>query len=373
MFTVIIVEDEKPILNLMEHVIGQNPKFSIKGAFTSPLEALARLPELRPDVAFLDVEMPKMNGLELAQKINDMSDQTIIIFTTAHAQYALDAFRVHAFDYILKPVTPKEIERITKRLVKQQRVAAPVKERMQHARIRCFGGFEVRNREGDIVRFPTRKTEELFAYFLCHPEQDISKWRLADLLWPDMETERVSHNLHNTMYRLKKLLKEHHLGMEIQKTSEGYMLDTSGLMYDVLAFLRYDLFFGEGSGDVEQAEQLCALYKGSLLERKGYLWKATLEEGYFKQYTMLVDRLTKHDLAKREWTRAEQRLDAYLSLYPLQEEMNLALMKVFAARGNKEKIARHYVRFEAAYHQELGMELPGKIRSWVRANLDKGE
>lgn len=362
MFNIVIVEDEKPILDLMKFVIGQNPHYKILGAFTNPLEALERMQELRPDVAFLDVEMPKMNGLELAQKMNETLEDTRIVFTTAYTHYALDAFKVYAFDYILKPVTPAAIERITNRLVKQYGSIAVVDQKRQQVSVKCFGGFEVRNPEGAQVRWPTRKTEELFAYFLCNPEQDVSKWQLADLFWPDMDEERASHNLHNTIYRLKKMLKEHDIGMDILKTNEGYMLDVSNQTYDVLEFLRIDCSLAEEiHGD--KAEYLCSLYKGPLFDKKDYLWKIPLEESFGKWYTSLMFNLVQQDIAEKEWKKAERKLDLYLSLYPLHEGMNQALIDLYANNGSKEQAANHYLRFETIYRQEVGMELPEEMRA----------
>jgi two-component system LytT family response regulator len=124
LFKTVIVEDEIPTLNLMKRVIGQVPYFTITGAFTSSLEALSRLPDLQPDVAFLDVEMPRMNGLQLAEKINEASKHTKIIFMTEHKHYALNAIKVYAFDYILKPVTPTVIEQVASRLLKRHRLVA---------------------------------------------------------------------------------------------------------------------------------------------------------------------------------------------------------------------------------------------------------
>lgn len=368
MFHTIIVEDEKPILDLMKYLIGHNPCYTISGTFTNPLEALACLHELKPDVAFLDVEMPKMNGLELAQKINELSEHTRIIFTTAYKEYALEAFKVYAFDYILKPVTKAAIERVTDRLIKQKRPAAPEDIKVLPASIRCFGGFDIRNPAGEPVRFQTRKTEELFAYFLCHPGREINKWYLADLLWSDME-ERALHNLHNTIYRLKKMLKENEMGMDIQKTNEGYMLETANRMYDVLAFQQFDFSTANVKQAPAQLEQLCVLYKGPLLANKEYLWKIPLEEGYGKKYAALVQELVLQDLAGDQWAKAEQHLDAYLSLYPLDEEMNQSLMDLYARSGNTEKIAKHYARFEVYYRREMGLEPPQEMKSRVDSYL----
>ena len=89
-----------------------------------------------------------MNGLELALKIKEISEHTHIIFTTAYKQYALEAFQVQAFDYILKPVTKEAVERIARRLMKQYRPDHPLEQRHSQASIRCFGGLDVRNRDG---------------------------------------------------------------------------------------------------------------------------------------------------------------------------------------------------------------------------------
>ncbi|NOV01013.1 response regulator [Paenibacillus planticolens] len=366
MFKVIIVEDEKPVLELMKVIIGRNGHYDIVGAFSNGHEALERLPELRPDIAFLDVEMPKMNGLELAQRLNEISEHTRVVFTTAYKDYAVDAFKVYAFDYLLKPVTPDAIERLTHRLLKLERPAAAEEKQERGALVRCLGGFDVRSPDGTVVRWPTRKTEELFAYFLCHPKQDMSKWQLADMLWPDMPEDRGSHNLHNTIYRLKKLLKEQEIGMDIVKTNDGYMLDPLQARYDLIEF---QIAVREGSHDYAQAERACSLYRGSLLDRKDYLWKSQLEEGYAKQYTALLRSLASRDMADQAWGKAEQRMDVYLSIYPLDEDMNQLLMDVYASSGRPERALKHFSSFDALYRQELGVELPKAMRDRVSAYL----
>ncbi|OAB32030.1 hypothetical protein PMSD_17950 [Paenibacillus macquariensis subsp. defensor] len=129
------------------------------------------------------------------------------------------------------------------------------------------------------------------------------------MLWHDMDEERASHNLHNTMYRLKKLLKEQEIDMDIKKVNEGYMLDASNHTYDVLAFERYLHSISEGGRDAAQEENLVSLYKGTLFDRKDYLWKTPHEKGFSKHFTMLM------------------------SIYPLDEEMNLSLFKIYECSG----------------------------------------
>ncbi|WP_314590878.1 response regulator [Paenibacillus terrigena] len=365
MFKTIIVEDEKPILELMKHVVGQNPHYTIIGAFSSPLEALEQIATLQPDVAFLDVEMPRMNGLELAQMINEVSEHTQIIFTTAYKDYALEAFQVQATDYILKPVTKSAIERVTNRLHKQRTVVVPPAPSVnQAATIKCFGGLEVRNPRGELVRFPTRKTEELFAYFLCHPNYEISKWHLVELLWPDLEEERVLHNLHNTLYRLKKLLKEQEIHLEIIKINEGYLLQTHQQTYDLLEYKRDHEAMQPKSVDLLMTEQRCSLYQGPLLDRKAYIWKTALEEKYRQQYLAYMRSLIQYDVEQQNWKMADQRFNQFLSIYPLDEEMNLYQLQVYFRSDRKDQMEKKYADYERAYLAEMGIGLPEEIVNW---------
>ncbi|SFE54670.1 Two-component response regulator, SAPR family, consists of REC, wHTH and BTAD domains [Paenibacillus algorifonticola] len=369
MYKVIIVEDEKPILDLMKFLIGQSPDYMILGAFTNPLEALASLSKLQPDAIFIDVEMPKMNGLELAQRINEITDQTKIIFTTAYKEYALEAFHVQAFDYIMKPVTRDAIERIASRLHKQYNPAVLSEQRVKRSSIRCFGGLDVRNSKGLSVHWPTRKTEELCAYFLCHPGMDISKWYLANLLWPDLDEVRSSHNLHNAVYLLKKILKEQGIGVDIRRVNDGYMLDPGELVYDVLEFENH---FESKSGSTKaaaQEEHLVSLYKGPLLDRKDYVWKAPIEESYSKKYVLMMRALIERDMAAQHWEKAERRLENYLSVYALDEEMNLLLLQVYENGGKEELVIKHYAQFKKAYQLEMGIEPPSEMEKWMKARV----
>ncbi|MUT66509.1 response regulator [Paenibacillus sp. NEAU-GSW1] len=359
MFKTVIVDDEKLVLDLMKHIVGMDNRYQIIATFTNPLDAAERLPELQPDVLFLDVEMPRLNGMELARTVASKLPGTRIVFTTAYKQYALEAFDVQALDYLLKPVTPASLQRVTARLLQTGHARPPEKKSSEHGlSISCFGAFEVRGADGELVHWPTRKTEELFAYLLCHPNREIGKWVLLELLYADMEEERASHNLYNTVYRLKKLLKEHGIGMDIKKTGTGYLLDTGdAAAYDVLAYVNRD----DGT-DWDRDRQLFALYKGPLLEMKDFLWKEPLAEAFGKQYYTIARRLVEEEMRIRDWQGAENRLLSYLTIDPTRLEMHELLLDVYAWSGHSHKIAAHFRKAEAVYLSELGIAPPERLR-----------
>lgn len=91
------------------------------GEAASAGEALALADAVRYDVVFLDVEMPGLTGVEAARLILDRKERPAVVFVTAHERYAVDAFAVEAFDYLVKPVSPERLTRVIDRLRRARR------------------------------------------------------------------------------------------------------------------------------------------------------------------------------------------------------------------------------------------------------------
>lgn len=112
---VILVDDEKSMLLIMKKMIDKIPETEIIGAFQSSCEAFRFIKENRVDIAFIDIKMPQEGGLDLARRIMWEFETIDIVFLTAYKEYALDAFDVHAMDYIVKPVSQERLEHTIKR------------------------------------------------------------------------------------------------------------------------------------------------------------------------------------------------------------------------------------------------------------------
>lgn len=106
--TAVLIDDEYSALNgLLKKMEQLFPEVNIMGTFQKPEEAIFFLLKEQPDLVFLDIEMPRMNGFELLSKIPQVNFQ--VIFVTAYSEYALEAFKKNAVDYVLKPVDNKEL------------------------------------------------------------------------------------------------------------------------------------------------------------------------------------------------------------------------------------------------------------------------
>ena len=102
MYKCIIIDDEAHAIEGLKRYISSVPELTLVDSYTDPLQALKAINEKDPvDLILLDVDMPKINGIELSREIRNKTDK--LVFTTAHTQYAYDAFEVSADAYLLKP------------------------------------------------------------------------------------------------------------------------------------------------------------------------------------------------------------------------------------------------------------------------------
>ncbi len=110
----VLIADDNEAMRLIERkMIEKVEGFDLVGEARDGLECIRLVEELRPQIVFLDVEMPGKTGVEAARVIQDMDPGIILIFATAHDQYMGDAFEVYAFDYLVKPF---KVERVIKTL-----------------------------------------------------------------------------------------------------------------------------------------------------------------------------------------------------------------------------------------------------------------
>lgn len=145
---VLIGDDEEGIRMVLRKSIEKIEGFKLVGEAEDGEAVLSKVEELHPEVIFLDVEMPKLSGIECAKKIIDINPKIIIIFATAHEVYMSDAFQLYAFDYIVKPF---KLDRIYQTLNRIKTLNEHKNEENMHKIIRHEKGLEkilIRGKEG---------------------------------------------------------------------------------------------------------------------------------------------------------------------------------------------------------------------------------
>lgn len=125
MIKAIIIEDEQPARDLIKHYLTGRNEIEIAGEFSDGFTGLKAIQEIKPDLVFLDIQMPKLTGFELLELLDEMPH---IIFTTAYDQFAIKAFELNAVDYLLKPYSKERFNQALNKAFEHLKQASPGKE-----------------------------------------------------------------------------------------------------------------------------------------------------------------------------------------------------------------------------------------------------
>ena len=211
----ICVDDEKLITDYVVSLCRSIPPLTDAVGFTRAAEALTWLKSNRADLALLDIDMPGINGLELAARIKKIHPDMAIIFLTGYAEYAVDAFELHASGYLLKPIKK---ERLTTEIsfALSGRSEAPA----AHVIAQTFGNFDLFV-DGKLVTFRQAKCKELMAYLIDRRGGSVTRAEAFAALYEDRMYDRPMQKQFDVIIRgLRETLAEFKIS-EIMEMNRG--------------------------------------------------------------------------------------------------------------------------------------------------------
>ena len=185
----LVIDDERPALDELTFLLEHDERVGEVHATDSPTEALRLLQQLEVDAVFLDVQMPGLTGIELAQVLSRFKTPPVAVFVTAHDQHAVDAFELNAVDYVLKPVREERLAEAVRRVLaatrtEQAEEQVPV-ERGGVTRFVPISQIRYVEAEGDYARLHTADDSHLVRVPLTQLEQD----------WADAGFVRIHRSL----------------------------------------------------------------------------------------------------------------------------------------------------------------------------------
>lgn len=253
---IIIVDDEERARNVLEILLHDIGHQDIR-TFGDAESALTYLKSNPCDVAFLDVEMPGMDGLDLAEELLKLPASPAVVFETAYPQYAVRAWDSDAVDYLLKPYGRDQVQRALERASRRNLVYKQTKEPI--VEIHCFPTFELWI-DGVPLAFDNKKAKELLAYLVHMQGAWVSTDRIIYALFEDSDEKSAKNYYRLVLYRLKQTLKE--VGLE-SLVESGYgkaRVNSALFSCDFYRYLQGEdkLFFGEYMSDYNWAEQTLA-------------------------------------------------------------------------------------------------------------------
>ena len=231
----IIAVDDEPfaLTDLCETIEAAVKDASVLG-FSTPQKAIDYAAGQPVDVSFLDIELPGMNGLELAKRLKKEHGAMNIVFVTGYSQYAVDAFSLYASGYLLKPVTADAVQ------AAMEHLRHPVLRPEQGLRVQTFGNFEV-FMDGVPVRFPRSKSKELFAYLIHKRGTGCTTKEIAAVLFEERPyTPSLQKQIQTVISGMVQALKSCGAGDCIVKSYNQMAVNPDKVNCDYYQFLTWD-------------------------------------------------------------------------------------------------------------------------------------
>ena len=259
---IICIDDEPLILNMTVALCRELPAKPEVCGFANAKDALHWLETHTADIALLDINLPDMNGIELAARMREVDPALSIIFLTGYSEYAVDAFRLHASGYLLKPVNKQRLKEEIDLAMQRHSEQHPAPEKGVRVSARTFGEFDLYV-NGTVVSFPRSKAKELLAYLIDRQGGSITRATAFAVLWEDGVYDRSMQKQLDVIIRsLRATLKS--VGAEdILEMKQGALrICPEQLDCDLYRFL---------GGDVDAVNS----YRGEYMN--AYSWASTTE------------------------------------------------------------------------------------------------
>jgi len=360
MLTALIVDDEDLSVKRLKRLLLESGEFGVCHTFLNPSDAYEFAKTNPIDIAFLDIAMPKIDGMTLSGKLRELDDSIQLVFATGYGNYAVQAFDISALDYLMKPVTAERLNQ-TLRKIGKTRHGTP------SLYIQLLNGLKIydQGRQETPIKLRSPKTEELFAFLIC--KRTVSREEIVETLWGDLETEKALKNLNSTLYYIRQAIDADKFGNVIQTGRTEIRVEDNGVYCDLYEF---EKLLKEIRSVPERADKLLkqagALYTGELLNGKAFEWAIPIRRRLEQQYIELLEATGRRRLANNRPLDTLRDFGVILQLDPLREDIHYEVIRLHIELGNKNEALRQYRLLEKLLQLELGMKPDPRMKEYVR-------
>lgn len=371
-----MVDDELLALELLEKQVEKIEHIDIVGKYTNPADSLELVKKGEVHVAFLDIQMPDIDGLELAERMLEIDPQLSIVFTTAYNEYAVEAFELDAIDYLIKPVKVERLEKTMQRLYKEQKIIQAMEEHEKRKTLRLqmknYLSFETKDNSFQPIAWRTAKAQELFIYLLENAGSFVEKDLLAEMLWEDKDLESGVSLLYTTVYNIRKALRPYADHFQIQNRTDGYLLELTDVDIDTVTWLEsVQAIRCTDDETAEACEKLLDSYDGTYLSQHDYVWLEGKRQYMTKIWLEKANEVIDYYNKQQNQEKVIEILEKTIAVFPTEEDMYFKLMQLYEKAGNIDLVERCYRQLIDTLHSELGVEPNSKISEWFQKNIMK--
>ena len=249
----IAVDDEPLMLGALTKAIKASGDITAVTDFTSCEEAVEFVKSNTVDIAFLDINMRGMGGLNLAKKIIDFCPTCRIVFCTGYEEYAIRAFKLHASGYLMKPISANDVQTEIDNI-------KGIRQKEKLLSVKCFGNFEV-FAKGEKITFKRSKTKELLAFLVDRKGAGVTVAEIGVALWENDQAEKNQNYIHQLFRDLRHSLEAVDAAEIFERNNYFYSINPEKIDCDYYAYLKNGKpeFRGEYMSQYSWAEETCGL------------------------------------------------------------------------------------------------------------------
>lgn len=366
MMNAIVVDDEWYISEEIGDLAEGTGLIHVAKKYNNPLKVLVEFPKTLPDIAFIDIEMPEIDGITLAERLLEIKPDLIIAFITSWNKYAVQAFEINAIDYIMKPIKTERFEQMVGKIKDKYDMKRMLLSK--NLKIKTFGHLEASI--GDIpVRWERSKAEELFAFLLMNHNNYVSKESIIDNLWTDYDPQKALQILQTSICRIRNVFSSLKDTVTLDYNRSSYCLNISNADCDLIeveeALSNYK---SQEDNCVFQVEKAFLKYEQGFLELQGYLWSMQKREELRKEFIIVIN-----DIVQKYGSDRSEELRRFLKyltiLEPYNDGANYQLLMAYINNGHDNEALNHYQWLKNILKEEYDTVPSEKINYLYRSYI----
>lgn len=359
MIRAILVDDEILALQHMKKKLGELGTVEVINTFPNAESFLSVMEQLDFQVAFLDIEMPGLDGLDLAKIIKEWNKDIYIVFVTANRDYAIQAFELQSLDYLLKPILKYRLEKTITRIEEQLQITKKypisIEPTSSIIKVVCFNEFVVYHQD-EPVKWKTAKSKELFAFLVSNLHNYVHRDTIIDQLWPEHDYKKAKIQLHTSMSHLRKMLDSIGYEQVISFSNQSYALELDTLQCDSIDLENMIQLHPEvNPGNIQTFEQVVQQYTGDYMEKNSYVWATVKTQSIRQKLFQLLQKMIDYYVAYDDSDKKQHYLQILLKHNPYSEYTLQQLMLHYIKVGNRSAAVQAYHLFTELLLDDIGI------------------
>jgi len=358
-----VVDDEWYSLEEICELVEKSGFMTVVKKYTNPLLALEEAVLLAPQVAFLDIEMPEINGISLADRLCENLPSIRVVFITAYNRYAVEAFTLNALDYLLKPIDENRFLKMMDRIRLSFISSLPEKTRIK---INCFGRLDV-FMDDLAVKWQRSSAEELFAFLIIHHGEPVYKDTIIENLWPDYPQKKALQLLQTSIYKIRTVFSGLSASFVLEYSGNRYRLLISNAECDyftVCTAMRE--FRRENPASFPAVETVAALCRKELFSEQGYLWSMEKDEALRTALIRMISQIASFYQAENDTQKLIGALQRLIEFTPYDEQLNTMLLNIMERMELSFEMETHSRWLKRALHDEYDMPIPASLEHYCK-------